>query len=851
MSQRILLTRLHPLRWGIALALALLLQAGVAVQAQTFEWANGGNSMSTTNLDLPNGDAEGHAIAVDCAGNSYVTGFFSGQILDGALESVGGRDVFVAKYDADGNLVWAKRGGGEGADESFGITVDSEGYSYVAAVFEEADATFGTIPLTLVGVRDMAIVKYDPDGNVLMAIHAGGTDATVEVHAVAVDEDGNIYVTGRFDLTVDFGGTSLTSNGSRDIFVAKYNAAGSLEWAKSAGNMQQDNEDFDEGKGIAVDADGNSYVTGFFCGDVDFGGTTLSSIDDTADVFIAKYDTDGNLEWVISAGGSDHDEGQGIAVDKDGNIYVSGNFVGEAEFDGITLNSVDESRDIFVAKFDTDGNIVWAKSAGGPEDDANNEDEVNDVIAIDGAGNSYITSVFFGEANFDDITLTVVEDSEPETGDVFVAKYDAEGNAVWAVNAGGPADDIGFGIGVDGSGNSYITGSFQEEITFEGEEDDITVETEAAGEDEVDFFVAKLNQAKSFVFIANKLVKIDQNEESEGDIFSNGRITFGKGAPGTHEGNLTAVEAITIAGDNTIDGDVQTGDKIYLSKISTITGDKSTHAEVEPMPWPSLSFTAGGKSVEVKAGGSKSLEPGSYSKVKVKDNGTLYLSSGDYYFNILDTEPSAVISIEISECPTNIYVVRELDIENDVKVLITGDDAATDKVTFISLQSRKIKIGEGAVVQGNVIVPNAEVHFSEGSEFRGALCADKITLEPNVAFSFHSSEVLTKKADEKVATTTEQAPVSSYELEQNYPNPFNPSTQIAFSVKEAGDMQLSIYNLNGQEVRTLISGHMESGRHAITWDGRDNVGQLVPSGIYFYKLRVNGFVQTKKMSLIK
>ncbi|MGH7456375.1 MAG: FlgD immunoglobulin-like domain containing protein, partial [bacterium] len=91
----------------------------------------------------------------------------------------------------------------------------------------------------------------------------------------------------------------------------------------------------------------------------------------------------------------------------------------------------------------------------------------------------------------------------------------------------------------------------------------------------------------------------------------------------------------------------------------------------------------------------------------------------------------------------------------------------------------------------------------------------------------------------------------TFALAQNYPNPFNPSTKIQFSVLEAGVVQLSVYNLQGQEVRTLVFGQMNPGRHTITWNGRDNSGKIVPSGIYLYKLRVNGFEQTRKMTFMK
>jgi predicted extracellular nuclease len=126
--------------------------------------------------------------------------------------------------------------------------------------------------------------------------------------------------------------------------------------------------------------------------------------------------------------------------------------------------------------------------------------------------------------------------------------------------------------------------------------------------------------------------------------------------------------------------------------------------------------------------------------------------------------------------------------------------------------------------------------------------------------SDHDGLVLfVKKSPPNAVASSEQLSVSSYQLEQNYPNPFsqiprfagNPSTRIAFSLEKAGEVNLSIYNINGQEVRSLISGRMNSGHHAIMWNGHDNAGKAVPSGIYFYKLRVNGFAQTRKMTLMR
>jgi hypothetical protein len=141
------------------------------------------------------------------------------------------------------------------------------------------------------------------------------------------------------------------------------------------------------------------------------------------------------------------------------------------------------------------------------------------------------------------------------------------------------------------------------------------------------------------------------------------------------------------------------------------------------------------------------------------------------------------------------------------------------------------------------------------SRFKGAICAEKIKVKKGSTFLHHSSTSSLPKAspldDEEETVAEAGAVITDYVLEQNYPNPFNPITKIQFSVLEAGEVQLSIYNLQGQEVRTLVSGQMNPGRHAITWNGRDNSGKVVPSGVYLYKLRVNGFEETRKMTFMK
>jgi spore coat protein A, manganese oxidase len=363
-----------------------------------------------------------------------------------------------------------------------------------------------------------------------------------------------------------------------------------------------------------------------------------------------------------------------------------------------------------------------------------------------------------------------------------------------------------------------------------------------------------------YVFLANEKVKIDRNAESDGDIHSNGKIEFGIGAPGTHTGNLTAVDDITIRTKNTIVGDAKAGDDLYVFGNAKVTGAKAKHANVAIVPLPRLSFTAGGKNFTVDKGRSKTLQPGSYNTVKVKANGTLYLSSGDYYMNIFDTDAGATLSIDVSDGPANIFVVTELDLSSYVKVLITaihsmgGSGATTHKLTFVTLQDPKVDIGKYAQVQGTLIAQDAEVHFNVGGQFKGSVMAEKITLDANVTFMRHDSPRPFSKATELADAEEDNSasePMVDYELAQNYPNPFNPSTTISFALQAAGEVKLAVYDLSGQLIKTLVAGNLPAGRHNVIWNATNENGGKVASGVYFYKLAANGFVSQKKLVLMK
>ena len=331
---------------------------------------------------------------------------------------------------------WATQAGGSGFEHGRRIAIDDDGNSYVTGWFE-GTATFGTYSLTSSGENDIFVAKMDANGNWQWAVQVGGTNSDLG-KSIAIDSAGNSYVTGHFVSIAVFGSTSLTCNGMEDIFIAKMDTNGNWLWAKQAGGTNSD-----LGKSIALDSAGNIYVTGHFEGTAIFGSTSLTSSGDT-DIFVAKLDVDGNWLYAISAGGGCFDFGCSIALDSAGNSYVTGKFYGTATFGSASLTSCGD-YDIFVAKMDADGNWQWATRAGGSSGDSGTS------IVLDSAGNSYVTGEFKHTATFGFISLSLTSNEYP---DIFLAKTDADGIWQWAKQAGGSSDDYSGCIVLDSTGNS-------------------------------------------------------------------------------------------------------------------------------------------------------------------------------------------------------------------------------------------------------------------------------------------------------------------------------------------------------------------------------------------------------------
>lgn len=391
---------------------------------------------------------------------------------------------------------WAKSMGGSNTDQGYSIALDGAGNVYTTGSFlgtVDFDPGAGTNNLTSVGPGgDIFISKLDEAGNFLWATRLGGTYSNLG-NSIAVDGSGNVYSTGYFEGTADFdpgAGTSiLTSAGQGgDIFIEKLDAAGNFIWAKSMGGPS-----WDHGHSIFVDDSGNVYTTGTFGETADFDpgpGTSTLTSGGISDIFISKLDAAGNFLWAKSMGGTDGERGSSIAVDGSGNVYITGFFGGTVDFDpGVgTSNLTSEgASDIFISKLDAAGNFSWAKRMGGPFSDAGTS------VALDGSGDVYTTGSFAGTVDFDPGTGTSILTSEGVT-DVFISKLDAEGNFGWVKRMGGPDQDGGNSIAVDGSGKVYTTGYFQGTADFDPEAGTSILTSAGA----FDIFISELDAAGNF-----------------------------------------------------------------------------------------------------------------------------------------------------------------------------------------------------------------------------------------------------------------------------------------------------------------------------------------------------------------
>ncbi len=628
-------------------------------------------------------------------------------------------------------FIWYSSPAGTLEDIPYGICVDYTGGNVcVTGKFQSKPMNMGNgISINHTGMKDYFVAKYDGQGNCIWA-HEGGGDVTTEGREVIFDNEGNVIVTGALYGNSIFGGISLTGSGNWDVVTVKYTSTGDVIWAKKGSSKLQD-----RGNSLAKDTQGNYVVVGYFGGTgvdtVNFSGLKITGNGDR-DIFVAKYNSAGDILWVKAAGSiNSGEEGWGIATDLNDNIYICGQFQGTANFGSYQLTSLG-GRDAFVAKVSPQGDFLWAKSLGSTKDMyANDLDISSDKSEIAVVGYFTDTLVVNGNMYFSN-----------GADDSYLVRYDLDGNLKSVYSYGANLSDRAVTIAAAGGKKYWIGGHFYGTMTLNG--------ANLVSSGVRDAYMTLVDENNQHIY-ANLGTGTDEN-------YCTGIAADGAGnayATGNFKGSMSLGSfSLTSTGS----------DEIYLTRI----GDWIVPVQL-------TMFNA-----EINNGA-------------VLLKWTTATEINNYGFEI----------------------ERSLNKTDFTKIAFVNGNGSSSNVSNYSYL-------DNTNLTGKVYYRLKQIDFNGAYNYSNIIEVD-LNL-PN-----------------------------EFILEQNYPNPFNPTTTIAYNLKADGFVTLKVYDALGKEVALLVNGIQNKGYHKTTFNGSN-----INSGIYFYNLTVTDklsggviFNQSKKMILIK
>ncbi len=433
---------------SIWMILTVLLMLSFDARAQTTDWkwiVGAGGEL----LD------EATGITLDQDGNIYISGSFRNTGAFGDTSFVyegGGSHFFISKLDKDGNWLWVRGAKSSGIYTS-AVEADDNGNLYVTGAFFR-DITINDTTHT--GPSDLGynsiVAKLDMDGNWVWTRKING-ELNRQITDLALDQSGNIYVTGMASGWLSFGDIKINAD-QRNPFVAKMDSDGNWLWARVAHC-----EGVASSRGIVVDSQGNSYISGHFVRELTLGEIILDPGDPIFRTFLAKLDQNGNWAWAANNEGTGTSEARGIALDGDEHVYVTGTFAGDVIFGSHELHTAHGmNNNIFIAKTDSSGNWLWVEKAG-----AEGRNFGLDVFVSE-ESNVFLTGFFqHNNSTFGQFSLDAAGARET----IFAAKLDEHGNWLWADRAGGTLDNNhGISVIADRNENIYLTGRAGRNASF-------------------------------------------------------------------------------------------------------------------------------------------------------------------------------------------------------------------------------------------------------------------------------------------------------------------------------------------------------------------------------------------------
>ncbi|WP_125916970.1 hypothetical protein [Hymenobacter coccineus] len=429
--------------------------------------------------------SSGFGVATDAAGNVYVTGYFRQALTIGSTTlTADSTDAFLAKYTAQGAPVWARRLGSTGQGVGYDVAADAAGNCYVAGAFRGTVALNAATTLVSQSDADEFLVKFDPQGAPVWGQRSSDLAPLLRGQGpplltfplspylnvrLAVDGQGNLYSAGRFRGTTTRGTLAFTAQGPAyafDALVTKYTPQGQVLWARQGGGTGSD-----YAGDVAVDAAGNVLVVGGYNDAATFGAVTFPSAGASPasyhNLFLLKYDAQGAVVWgrpVAAASSGNYALMRGVGVDAAGNAYVLGDFLPTLTLGATTFSlPVASSAHVFLAKYDPQGTVAWARMAGSTPP---NTGWVSNGLglAVHPDGTTTVTGPFDTAISFGALTLTTTG----AYNQIYAARYSTQGALLWAARAGGGVraptysgnQNAGYGVALDPDGSAYLTGMY-------------------------------------------------------------------------------------------------------------------------------------------------------------------------------------------------------------------------------------------------------------------------------------------------------------------------------------------------------------------------------------------------------
>ncbi len=818
----------------------ILAITSITTNAQNCFWAK---KAGATNSD------QSHAITTDVNGNVFVTGDFIGSITFGSttLTDGGSGGYFIVKYSPSGIVQWAQNINGYGTS----LATDNVGNLYVTGNYV-GTKTFGSTTLISLGSSDVFIEKIDPSGVVLWAKSAGGASNDDSGTAITFDGGANIYLTGNYRSdSIKFGTFSLNNIGTNntDLFIAKYTAStGTFIWAKRAGGNR-----YDYGNGIVSDANKNAYVSGSFSSDsIKFGTspTLISSASGATNMFIAKYDSTGTVVW------SKKIEclwGDLIAyeIKTDGtNLYTSGEFQGvSVKFGSDSLiNNSSGSTDMFVAKYDFNGNAIWGRSAGG----ANYDYSKN--LSVDAAGNVYTLGTFTSATFLFGTDTSINNTSASAQADIFLAKYNTNGNFLWTQKIGGLGADWARGIAVGLAADVYFTGDFDSAPLLFG-----TTSLTTSGMK--DIFVADIFQFSSGISSSVNVSCFGANDGSAISFATGGHLPY------SYSWNSTPTQT-TSAASNLVAGtyNVTITEGYGCAQVSSVTlteppADMATICMVtvdslsqyNVIIWDKTSFTTVDSFIiyrEITTGNYSPIGSVSFDSLSQFVDTTRYMyfpntgnpNNGTYRYKI-EALSTCGTTGPISPYHNTIYILNTSGTFTWPQLYgIEGGANPVSNYVLMRDDSTNGNWNAVASVAGTQQIINDPLYstYQNTASWRVETIWN-ISCTPTRSYSSSYSNICTN------VTTSMQENLTS-DFVNIYPNPYLSETNITYTLKNTATINLEVFNTIGQKIETLANGSQQAGNYKYNFNAKE---KGYDAGVYFVKITVNGKSIMKKIIEVK